>query len=71
MDDRQQFLDCIAALEAENADLRRRLGQMEHELQRVLQRGKRTRGARPSMGTTTPPRQVSPPQRRSRSLTSA
>jgi hypothetical protein len=45
MDDRQQLLDRIAALEAENADLRRRLGQMEHELQRVLQRGKRTRGA--------------------------
>jgi hypothetical protein len=46
MDDRQQLLDRrIAALEVENADLRRHLGQMEHELQRVLQRGKRTRGA--------------------------
>jgi len=45
MDDRQRLLDAIAALEAENADLRRRLGQMEHELQRILQLGKRTRGA--------------------------
>jgi hypothetical protein len=32
MDDRQQLLACIAALEAENADLRRRLGLLEHEL---------------------------------------
>jgi Transposase IS66 family/zinc-finger binding domain of transposase IS66 len=53
MDDRQQLLDRIAALEAENADLRRRLGQMEHELQRVLQRGKRTHGAGKPKGPTT------------------
>jgi hypothetical protein len=45
MVDRQQLLARIVALEAENADLRRRLGQLEHELQKVLQRGKRTRGA--------------------------
>jgi hypothetical protein len=53
MDDRQQLLDRIAALEAENADLLRRLGQMEHELQRVLQRGKRTRGAGQLKDSTT------------------
>jgi transposase len=44
MDDRQQLLDRIAELEAENADLRRRLAQLEHQLQKVLQRPKRTRG---------------------------
>jgi hypothetical protein len=53
MDDRQQLLDRIVALEAENADLRCRLGQMEHELQRVLQRGKRTRGAGQLKDSTT------------------
>src|SRR5947209_10706324 len=50
MDDRQQLLERIAALEAENADLRRRLGQLEHELQKVLQRRKRTRGAAENKG---------------------
>jgi hypothetical protein len=41
MDDRQQLLDRIAELEAENAELRRRLGQVEHQLQHILQRKKR------------------------------
>lgn len=50
MEDRQQLLDRIATLEAENADLRRRLEQMEHQLQKVLQRGKRTRGAANKQG---------------------
>jgi hypothetical protein len=43
MDDRQQFVDRIAELEAENAELRRRLALLEHELQKIHQRGKRTR----------------------------
>jgi transposase len=47
MDDRQQLLDRIAELEAENADLRRRLAQVEHQLQGILQRGKRTRRTGP------------------------
>src|SRR5690348_11837234 len=32
----------ITDLEAENADLRRRLAQVEHDLQNIRQRGKRT-----------------------------
>jgi transposase len=44
MEERQQLLERIAELEAENADLRRRLEQLEHQLQAILQRGKRTRG---------------------------
>jgi len=54
MDDRQQLLDRVAELEAENADLRaenadlrRRLAQLEHQLQTILQRGKRTRRTGP------------------------
>jgi hypothetical protein len=31
----------IADLEAENADMRRRLAQVEHQLQNIRQRGKR------------------------------
>lgn len=46
MDDRQQLVDRIAELEAENAELRRRLAQLEHELQHVRQRRKRTVGQR-------------------------
>ena len=42
MDDRPQLLDRIAALEAENADLRRRLTDLEHELQKIRQRSKKT-----------------------------
>ena len=42
MDDRDQR---IAELEAENADLRRRLEQLEQELQRIRQRRKKTRAA--------------------------
>lgn len=45
MDDRQQLLDRIAELEAENAELRQRLAQVEHELQRIHQRRKRARAA--------------------------
>lgn len=37
----------IAELEAENAELRRRIVQLEHQLQTVLQRRKRTTGKRP------------------------
>lgn len=43
MDDRQQLLDRIAELEAENAQLRKRLEQLEHELQNIHQRRKKTR----------------------------
>jgi hypothetical protein len=43
MDDRQQLRERIAELEAENAELRRRLALLEHELQKIHQRGKRTR----------------------------
>lgn len=32
----------IAELEAENAELRRRIAQLEHQLQTILQRRKRT-----------------------------
>lgn len=42
MDDRQSLLDRIAELEAENAELRRQLGQMEHALQKIQQRSKRS-----------------------------
>lgn len=42
----------IAELEAENADLRRRIAQLEHQLQTILQRGKRTIAKRaPRQGT--------------------
>lgn len=37
----------IAELEAENAELRRRLAQLEHQLQTILQRRKRTQAKRP------------------------
>ncbi|MDB5310835.1 MAG: Transposase family [Gemmataceae bacterium] len=47
----------IAELEAENAELRRRIAQLEHQLQTVLQRRKR----RPNKGT---PRQGTPADRR-------
>jgi hypothetical protein len=53
MDERQQLLERIAALEAENADLRRRLGQLEHQLQQVLQRRQRGRGASKKKGPAT------------------
>jgi Transposase IS66 family/zinc-finger binding domain of transposase IS66 len=43
MDDRQQLLDRIGELEAENAELRRRLDQLEHQLQSIHRRGKKTR----------------------------
>lgn len=36
----------IAELEAENAELRRRIAQLEHQLQQFLQRHKRTKGKR-------------------------
>jgi transposase len=42
MDDRQPLLRRIAELEAENAELRRRLAQLEHEVDKIHQRGKRT-----------------------------
>jgi transposase len=52
MDDRQQLLERIAQLEAENAELvaeagelRQRLAQIEHELQTIRQRSKRSHGA--------------------------
>lgn len=42
----------IAELEAENAELRRRLAQLEHQLQQFLQRRKRTKSSRsPRQGT--------------------
>jgi len=36
----------IAELEAENAELRRRMAPLEHELQKIRQRGKRPRNGR-------------------------
>jgi hypothetical protein len=42
MDDPQLLRERIAALEAENEDLRRRLARLEHELQKIHQRRKRT-----------------------------
>jgi Transposase IS66 family/zinc-finger binding domain of transposase IS66 len=52
MDDRQQLLDRIAELEAENAELRHRLAQVEHQLQQIHQRRKRTRATRPRKAGT-------------------
>jgi transposase len=42
MDDLQQLRQENAELKAENVELRRRLAQVEHELQAIRQRGKRT-----------------------------
>ncbi len=47
----------IAELEAENAELRRRVAQLEHQLQTILQRRKRSKG-------NSPPRQGTPADRR-------
>ena len=44
MDDRQSLSDRIAELEAENAELRRRLAQIEQELQKI--RGQRKKPSR-------------------------
>jgi hypothetical protein len=52
MDDRPQLLERIAELETENAELRRRLAQVEHQLQHVLQRRKRTGSKRPPQAGT-------------------
>lgn len=52
MDDRPQLLERIADLEAENAELRRRLAQLEHQLQQVHQRRKRTTAKRPPKAGT-------------------
>jgi Transposase IS66 family/zinc-finger binding domain of transposase IS66 len=59
MDDRPQLLERIAALEghnaelvAENADLRRRVAQLEHQLQQFLQRRKRGKSQRPPKAGT-------------------
>jgi transposase len=46
MDDRQQLLDRIVELEAENAELRRRLAQIEHELHNSRHRNQRAHSAR-------------------------
>jgi len=47
----------IAELEAENAELRKRIAQLEHQIQTFLQRGKRPKAKRP-------PRQGTPDDRR-------
>lgn len=52
MDDRAQLLERIAELEAENAELRRRLTQLEHQLQQIHQRRKRTAAKRPPKAGT-------------------
>jgi transposase len=52
MDDRAQLLERIAELEAENAELHRRLGQLEHQLQQIHQRRKRTTAKRPPKAGT-------------------
>ena len=44
MDDRQQLLDRIAELEGVCAEQQKRIAQLEHQLQTILQRRKRTRG---------------------------
>jgi zinc-finger binding domain of transposase IS66 len=43
MDDRQELLERISVLEAENAERRQRLAQLEHQLQNIHQRRKKTR----------------------------
>jgi transposase IS66 family protein/transposase IS66-like protein len=43
MDDRQQLVERIGELETENAQLRKRVEQLEHQLQNIHQRGKKTR----------------------------
>jgi len=45
MDDQEQLRQENAELRAENAELRRRLAMLEHELQKIRQRGKRTRSS--------------------------
>lgn len=57
MDDRPQLLERIAELEAENAELRRRIAQLEQQVQSFLQRRKRSKPQRP-------PRQGTPEDRR-------
>jgi Transposase IS66 family/zinc-finger binding domain of transposase IS66 len=52
MDDRAQLLERIAELEAENAELRRRLAQLEHQLQQIHQRRKRAAAKRPPKAGT-------------------
>jgi Transposase IS66 family/zinc-finger binding domain of transposase IS66 len=52
MDDRVPLLERIAELEAENAELRRRLTQLEQQLQQVLQRRKRGSSKRPPRAGT-------------------
>jgi hypothetical protein len=52
MDDRAQLLERIAELEADNAELRRRLAQLEHQLQQVYQRRKRSSVKRPPKAGT-------------------
>jgi hypothetical protein len=56
MDDRHELLDRIAELEAENVELRRRLAQVEHDLQTIRQRSKRSRGATKGTQGTRPDR---------------
>jgi transposase len=52
MDDRAQLLARIAELEAENAELRKRIAQLEHQVQTFLQRRKRPKAQRqPRQGT--------------------
>jgi transposase len=52
MDDRAQLLERITELEAENAELRRRLAQVEHQLQQIHQRRKRSSAKRPPKAGT-------------------
>jgi transposase len=52
MDDRAQLVERIAELEAANAELRRRLAQVEHQLQHILQRRQRTGSKRPPKAGT-------------------
>lgn len=52
MDERAQLLQRIAELEAENAELRRRLARVEHQLQQILQRRKRSTAKRPPKAGT-------------------
>lgn len=52
MDDRAQLLERITELAAENAELRRRLAQVEHQLQQFHQRRKRSSAKRPPKAGT-------------------
>jgi hypothetical protein len=60
MDDRPLLLERIAELEAENAELRRKLAQLEQELQKIRQRRKRPPATGPATPSPRPDRRRTP-----------